>query len=374
MTTISVVMPSYNHGRFIREAIESVLSQDGVDVSLRILDGGSTDETLEILTSFGDAIEWTSGPDDGQSDAINRGLNAATGDVQCWLNSDDTFVDGALEHVVELFDADPDLMWVYGRGTSMAEDGTHLGMAGVREFQPWELIHHRNFIQQPSTFWRRELWDRCGGLDLHLHYVMDWELWMRFSGYPGRFTPVSLSNNRVYADNKTQSGAMTRWEEISRMVRRHSQSEDPPVLALYRMEAEVQQLRIDDPTSPRIRELSRQFHHGVVESRFSGIALNGAAQQQFKLSLFSDGSGSSTLNCSPLSRYSPSRLDADPVEVTWRSDRGGEGAFLLAENGMEQQVELPLAAPAGKFEHFEMEANTAEFALGELHAISLMVS
>ena len=174
--TLSVVMPSYNHAHFIRESIESVLSQEYPHIQLLVMDGGSTDGTVDILKSYGAKLQFVSAKDRGQSDAINKGFSRVDGDIVCWLNSDDLFTPHAVNVVMNIFAEHPDVDYVYGNGWTIDEQGTMLGDSGVLPFNLWKLIHQRNFLQQPSVFFRKSLLDRVGMIDETLHYVMDWEL------------------------------------------------------------------------------------------------------------------------------------------------------------------------------------------------------
>src|SRR5262245_25539695 len=113
---ISIITPSFNQAQFIRRTIDSVLSQDGdFELDYRVVDGGSTDGTIDILKSYGDRLAWTSESDRGQVDAINKGLARADGDIVSWLNSDDTLMPGALQRIVSAFEQHPETEWVHGR-------------------------------------------------------------------------------------------------------------------------------------------------------------------------------------------------------------------------------------------------------------------
>jgi glycosyltransferase involved in cell wall biosynthesis len=131
---VSVVMPSYNQARFIRAAIDSILSQDYQGIDLLVMDGGSTDGTVDILASYGDRLQFVSQRDAGQSDAINRGLQRAAGDIICWLNSDDLFTPRAILDVVQAFDKHPHVDFVYGRGWNIDAQGNILGDSNVLPF------------------------------------------------------------------------------------------------------------------------------------------------------------------------------------------------------------------------------------------------
>jgi glycosyltransferase involved in cell wall biosynthesis len=234
MTTkplISIVMPSFNHARFIGAAIDSVLAQDYRPIELSVMDGGSTDGTVDILRGYGAQLRFVSQRDRGQSDALNRGFQMVRGDILCWLNSDDLFLPGALTKVADAFRRHPEAGFVYGKGVNVNEAGLRPRDSGVLPFNLWKLIHHRNFLHQPSCFFRRSLWEEVGPIRTDLHYVMDWELWIRLASRPGHFVDSPLSCNRSYAANKTNSGAFRRWDEIRRMVKPYAGQSCPPVEA-----------------------------------------------------------------------------------------------------------------------------------------------
>lgn len=239
---VSVIMPSYNHAKYIGAAIDSVLAQDYEGIDLIVMDGGSRDGTLDLLRAYGNRLRFVSEPDRGQGDALNRGFRRAENDIVCWLNSDDMFTAGAIRRVMRAFSENPQVQFVYGRGWDIDESGQIIGEAGVLTFDLWRLIHQRNFIQQPSCFFRRSLIERVGGVDEKLHYVMDWDLWIRFAAYRGVYVDDFWSYNRVHRDNKTQSGPFRRWAGIRRMVRRYTDAPWPPVVWLYLLEAVRQRL------------------------------------------------------------------------------------------------------------------------------------
>src|SRR5262249_27220870 len=139
---ISIVTPSFNHARFIERTLCSVLGQDGnFDLEYLVIDGGSTDGTLDILKKYQDRLTWTSEPDDGQSDAINKGLHRATGEVVGWLNSDDVLYPGALERVVAVFRDQPSVEWLHGRCEIIdAED--HVIRRWVSAYKDWCCRHY----------------------------------------------------------------------------------------------------------------------------------------------------------------------------------------------------------------------------------------
>lgn len=351
-TIVSVVMPSYNQGRFIREAIDSVLEQEGVNVELIVMDGGSDDETVEILRSYGDRLHFSSGPDDGQSWAINEGMRRTSGEIVCWLNSDDRFLPGALRSVVEAFNTDPTVEFITGQGRNIEEDGTVMGSVGARSARLWELIHHRNCFNQPSCFMRRELWFDVGGLDESLDYVMDWDLWIRCGCANSVFLAQELSDNRSYAENKTNSGGNARLEEISSMVANYTESGSPPVLSLYGMETTIK--AADDPASDEIREISQKFMAGMAD-QISGIDGRGTFGRQFSFSVTPRRPGDQLgVTLSSLARYMPPVSNA-PVLLRWSSEGLGSGQFSLEAVPEAQTFTLPFSLEVGQVASVEVD-------------------
>jgi glycosyltransferase involved in cell wall biosynthesis len=222
MPLVTIVTPSYNQGEFIADAIESVLGQDYPAIEYFVMDGGSTDGTLDVLRGYGDRVRWTSGKDGGQSDAIAKGFAKGTGKYIAWMNSDDRYLPGAISAAVAELEAHPEAALVYGQGDFVDREGRFISRCA--HIEPWN--HERlqrtvNFILQPATVFRRDAYDAIGGIDASLHYVMDYDLWLRFSArFPVRHIPQVLAQARAYGDTKTETGGLRRMEEMERMVRR----------------------------------------------------------------------------------------------------------------------------------------------------------
>ena len=220
---VTIVTPSFNQGEFIADAIESVLGQDYPAIEYIVVDGGSTDTTLDVLRGYGDRVRWTSGPDGGQSDAIHSGFLAGSGEFLAWLNSDDRYVAGAISAAVAELAADPTAGLVYGQGEFIDRDGT--GARPCEHIEPWNLerlVGTTNFLLQPATLFRRESYLAIGGLDTTLEYIMDYDLWIRLgTRYPVRFLPRVLAQARVYDETKTVTGGLPRLDEMERMIRRN---------------------------------------------------------------------------------------------------------------------------------------------------------
>jgi glycosyltransferase involved in cell wall biosynthesis len=202
---ISIVTPSHNRADLIEETIRSVLLQGYPDLEYVIIDGGSTDGTVEVIRKYEQWLSfWTTEPDEGISDAINKGLPRATGEVVSYLNTDDVYVPGALVRVGRCF-ADPGVDWFSGRGRLF---GPGVGWGYTWPRRPWRKRWQwlvRNCLVQPSTFWRREVTERIGYFDTDLKVSMDHEYWLRMisHGYELTWTDEILSRFRIHAGSVT---------------------------------------------------------------------------------------------------------------------------------------------------------------------------
>ncbi|QOV90852.1 glycosyltransferase family 2 protein [Humisphaera borealis] len=230
-----IVTPSYNTRRYLGACIDSVLVQKYPHLDYLIMDGGSTDGSVELLKSYGDGVNvmpgsprWISARDKGQSDAINRGFaqtSPRTGDeILGWLNSDDTLAPGTLKHVAGVFEANPDVDVVYGQATYIDARGKHISRCThIEPFDRYRLLHISDFIVQPATFFRRRAFDAVGGVDVSLNWMMDWDLWIKFAKRGLKFvhTPRVLAHFRWLSENKTASGGTRRLDEIDACLARH---------------------------------------------------------------------------------------------------------------------------------------------------------
>ncbi len=217
--TVSIVTPSFNQGRFIRETIESVLSQDYPAIEYMVIDGGSTDETVSILKSYGNRIFWISEPDSGQSDAINKGWKRATGEILTWLNSDDVYLPGAIAKAADYLQRHPNVGVVYGDAFHISGEGTFLGRFPSEPFSK-DRLKETCFIAQPAAFVRRRVLEHVGVVRESLRYCMDYDLWIRISKhYPLEYVPIPVANVRMHRDCKTVRDRAATYAETVNMLR-----------------------------------------------------------------------------------------------------------------------------------------------------------
>jgi glycosyltransferase involved in cell wall biosynthesis len=204
---ISVVTPSYNQARFLEDTLRSVLSQDYPRSEHIVVDGGSTDGSVDIIRRHAPHLRyWVSEPDRGQSHAINKGLAMAQGGVLAWLNSDDTYLPGALAEVGAFFARHPDVDLVYGDYVYTDADGRPLRRRHVFATMSYESLLYHDYLGQPAVFFRRSLFDKVGPLDESLHYCMDWDLFLRmWRVCRPRHLPVVLATYRL--DQSAKSNA-----------------------------------------------------------------------------------------------------------------------------------------------------------------------
>lgn len=232
---ISVITPSYYQGQFIEETILSVIGQNYPNLEYIIVDGGSTDNTVEIIKKYESKISyWVSEKDNGQSHAINKGFEKATGDIFCWLNSDDMYMSGCLKYISERF-LDHTEGIVFGNCLHFTEGEEGLTSYGsdVVNMSRNTALNNRDFIIQPSSFWSREAWNLTGPLNESMSFAFDWEWFLRAERKGIRFSALSkcLSLYRSHVEHKTGSGGKKRQLEILALYKEYS----PKYAALYEM-------------------------------------------------------------------------------------------------------------------------------------------
>jgi glycosyltransferase involved in cell wall biosynthesis len=229
---ISVITPSFNQVEFLKQTVESIHSQAGdLEIEHIIVDGGSTDGTVEYLRTLGEKVRWVSEPDRGQSDAVNKGMKMATGGIIGWLNSDDLYLPGALQAVAGYFTENPYQHWAYGRCLIIDKEGeerwkwiTRYKNARLRKFT-LDKLFRENFISQPAVFFRKGLWDEAGGLDLKLHYAIDYDLWLRFAQHsPAGVIDRDLAAFRRHGTSKSETGFRDQFFEQYAVAKRYNAS------------------------------------------------------------------------------------------------------------------------------------------------------
>lgn len=204
---VSIVTPSYNQGRFLEETILSVLDQKYPNLEYIIIDGGSTDNSVEIIKKYEKHLAyWVSEKDSGQTEAINKGFRRCTGDIVAWINSDDIYLPNTFNFIVDYFIDHPEIDFVYGDAKIIDANGSFIMH---RKEVPFDrtmglLIGFGFLIPQPSTFWRRKIFESVGLLDEKLQYAMDSDLWAKVSEkHEIKHIPRYLSEARYHDEAKT---------------------------------------------------------------------------------------------------------------------------------------------------------------------------
>ncbi|ARG98729.1 glycosyltransferase family 2 protein [Legionella micdadei] len=218
---ISVITPSFNQGQFIERTLLSVANQTGGEIEHVVFDGGSTDNTQDILKSATSLKSWVSAKDKGQADAVNKGILATDGEIIGWLNSDDIYYPGAIESVLNFFKTYPEIDVVYGMADHI---DIHDQPFEPYPTEPWDFERLKQvcFICQPALFFRRRVIEQHGLLDESLHYCMDYEYWLRLGKANVRFAYLrkKLAGSRLYAETKTLGAKVKVHREINDMFKK----------------------------------------------------------------------------------------------------------------------------------------------------------
>jgi glycosyltransferase involved in cell wall biosynthesis len=179
---VSIITPSYNQGRFLEHTIRSVLEQDYPNIEYIIVDGGSNDESVEIIKKYQDKLAWwVSEKDKGHADALNKGFAHASGEILAWLNSDDTYHAGTISQAVEILQTRPEVGMVYADANLIDEEGCVVGKFASKQTSYRAMLRGSVHIPQATTFWRADLWRQVGPLDLSLFFAFDYDFWVRLS-------------------------------------------------------------------------------------------------------------------------------------------------------------------------------------------------
>ena len=232
---VSIVTPSYNQVRYLESTICSVLEQGYPNIEYLIVDGGSTDGSVDIIRRYSDQLAWwASEKDRGQTDAINKGFARAKGDFLAWLNSDDTYQPHAVAEAVEFLSGRPEVGLVYGDTNFIDENGRVIGRFPAAQTDYKRLRHGYVHIPQQASFWRANLWHKVGPLDPSFFFAMDYDLWVRLAAQaPVQYTPRLWANFRLHTQGKTVAADDRCWPEMLKVHYRDGGSKLSIITAKY---------------------------------------------------------------------------------------------------------------------------------------------
>ncbi len=216
---VSIVTPSFNQARFLEATIQSVFSQNYPRIEYIIVDGGSTDGSLEIIKKYASRLTWwISEKDQGQTDALNKGFEHARGDILAWLNSDDTYEPGAVAGAAKYLQMHREVGLVYGDANYIDENGRRLGRFPAAQTDLRRLRQGYVHIPQQASFFRGELWRTLGPLDPSFYFAMDYDLWVRIASHAAlKYLPETWANFRLHAAGKTLAADDRCWPEMLRV-------------------------------------------------------------------------------------------------------------------------------------------------------------
>jgi len=219
MTLVSIITPSFNQANYLEQTLRSVLEQDYARIEYIVIDGGSTDGSVEIIRKYKDRFAyWVSEKDNGQAEAINKGLVRAKGEIVAWLNSDDYYLPNTISEVVKGFEENPDVVMVYGNVLAVDEQGQTTNVLKYKQLSFEDLLCFQ-IIGQPSVFFRRAALEKAGLLDTSLHFLLDHHLWLRIAGQ-GKilYVPQTWSAARYHAEAKNRAKAAEFGREAFRIL------------------------------------------------------------------------------------------------------------------------------------------------------------
>ena len=234
---VTIVTPSFNQASYLEETIKSVLTQDYPHIEYIIIDGGSTDGSVDIIKKYEDKLGyWESVKDKGQTDAINKGFNRAKGHILAWLNSDDTYASPhAIADAVNYLVAHPETALVYADCDFINEAGDVIGKFASRQTDYAKLRSGYVHIPQQTMFFRAKYWQQLGPLDPSFYFAMDYDLWVRIAKRaPLHYLPgKTWANFRIHTSSKTNINDERGWKEMLRVHYRDGGSFFSPIVAKY---------------------------------------------------------------------------------------------------------------------------------------------
>lgn len=219
MTLVSIVTPSFNQASYLEQTIQSVLNQDHADIEYIVMDGGSTDMSVDIIKKYVSRLAyWASEKDSGQADAINKGMARTKGEIVAWLNSDDYYLPGAVAAAVKVFNENPDAVLVYADMLAVDEHNQTFNTFHYHQLTLEDLLSFQ-IIGQPAVFMRRSAFEKAGGLDTSYHFLLDHHLWIRIAAQ-GRILhiPQSWAAARYHAEAKNRAHAADFGREAFRIL------------------------------------------------------------------------------------------------------------------------------------------------------------
>ena len=218
-SAISIITPSYNQSSYLKQTIDSVLAQDIPGMEYVVIDGGSTDGSVELIRFYEDRLSgWVSEKDRGQADAVNKGAARTKGEIIGWLNSDDLYLPGAVRKALNYLRDHPEVDAVYGDVLSIDGEGKLINVMRFAQYSPQDLMSFR-VISQPGVFFRRSAWERAGGLDLSYHYLLDHHLWLRMTaGGKFAYLPEPLAAARFHPAAKNRAHTEDFGKEAYRLA------------------------------------------------------------------------------------------------------------------------------------------------------------
>jgi glycosyltransferase involved in cell wall biosynthesis len=216
---VSIITPSFNQSRYLEATIRSVLAQDYPRIEYGIVDGASTDGTVDLIKKYEGRIGWwVSEQDKGQTDAINKGFALATGDILAWINSDDTYEPGAVSAAVRYLQEHSEVGMVYGDCNFINESGRVIGKFNSAQTSLRLLRRGYVHIPQQTMFFRAELWRQVGPLDPSFYFAMDYDLWTRLAARRQlKYVPQTWANFRLHTTGKTILADDHCWPEMLRV-------------------------------------------------------------------------------------------------------------------------------------------------------------
>ena len=238
---ISVITPCFNHVEFVDATMRSIHGQGYPNLEHIVIDGGSTDGSVPIIASYEDKLAyWVSEPDEGQTDALIKGFDRATGEIYCWLNSDDLFEPNTLQEVAGFFTANPDVQFVYGDSRWIDRNGRGIKPKREHGWNQFVWLYDHNYIGQPSAFWRADLYQAVGGLDISFDMAMDADLWVRFAELTTpRHSRSFWSSMRFYPEQKNTRMRQATLVEMRRIRDRYVKPASPTVEAMRSLGARI---------------------------------------------------------------------------------------------------------------------------------------